>query len=121
MTDTTTKMACSLDTEALTNRRAFFRERIMPKALARTRTDDGLQIVFENDPAVRDELRLFIALERQCCGFLDFELSEDLEKSRLLLVVLGPLEAHGVLDQMESIFIDSDDVRPTVRARHRRP
>ena len=89
MNDTTTEMMCSLDDEALRNRRVMFQERLLPQALQKTRIGNSLQIFFVNDPTVRDELQTFIALESECCGFLDFELTEDLENSRLLLNVTG--------------------------------
>ncbi|MCZ6855717.1 MAG: hypothetical protein O7G86_17530 [Gammaproteobacteria bacterium] len=109
MSDTTTPMACSLDAETLTNRRLLFREKLLPQALHKTRIDNGLCVVFPRNPMVRDELQAFITLERQCCGFLDFELSEDLDHSQLLLNITGPLEAQAVVDQMESIFNDIED------------
>ncbi|TDJ22483.1 MAG: hypothetical protein E2O58_11500 [Gammaproteobacteria bacterium] len=101
MTDTTTEMACSLDSEARNERRAFFRERLLPDAVQKIRTDDGLRIFFRNDPAMRSEIRTLIDLERQCCGFLDFELAEDEE--RLTLTITGPPAAAAVLDQMASV------------------
>ena len=107
MSDTTTPMACSLDAESLTNRKLLFREKLLPRALHKTRIDNGLRVVFPKNPIVRDELQALITLERQCCGFLDFELSEDLDNSQLLLNITGPLEAQAVLDQMASIFNDT--------------
>ncbi len=104
MPETTTEMACSLDQKALRNRTLMFRERLLPQALQINRTGDGLHIVFVNGPALRDELQTFIALERECCGFLDFELTEDLGESRLLLDVTGPVAAQAVLDQMQSVL-----------------
>ena len=104
MPETTTEMACSLDEAALRNRKLMFRERLLPQALQINRTGDGLHIVFVDGPALRDELQTFIALERECCGFLDFELTEDLGESRLLLDVTGPVAAQAALDQMQSVL-----------------
>jgi hypothetical protein len=100
MTDATTEITCSLDREARTDRRAFFQERLLPDALQSIRTEDGLRIIFRNEPIVRREIETLIDLERQCCGFLDFELVEDSE--RLDLTITGPPEARAVLDQMAS-------------------
>lgn len=108
MSNSRTEMACSLDEATLKSRRVFFRERLLPQAVRKARIDTGLQIVFVKNPDLRDELLKFIGLEQQCCGFLEFELTEDPENSRLQLSVTGPPEAQATLDQMESVFVDGD-------------
>ena len=100
MTETTTEMACSLDSEARKDRRAFFRERLLADALRTIRTKNGLRLIFRNDPAVRREIETLVDLERQCCGFLDFALTED--PDRLELSITGPPGARAVLDEMAS-------------------
>ncbi len=101
MTETTPELACSLDSEARKDRRAFFRDRLLADAVRTIRTENGLRIIFRNDPAVRSEIETLVDLERQCCGFLDFELVEDQEQ--LTLTITGPRAARGVLDQMASV------------------
>ncbi len=112
MTDTTTESACSLDAEAMNERRVLFQERLLGHALRTTRIDGGLRVTFPNDPALLAELRALIALERQCCGFLDFQLTKDIDNSRTLLSITGPREAHAVLRQLESAFAGNDDGAP---------
>ncbi|MCZ6643721.1 MAG: hypothetical protein O7C67_18205 [Gammaproteobacteria bacterium] len=117
MTDTTTESACSLDAEAMNERWVLFQERLLGHALRTTRIDGGLRVTFPNDPALLAELRALIALERQCCGFLDFQLTKDIDDSRSLLSITGPREAQAVLRQLESAFAGNDD-KQTGAARH---
>ena len=116
MTDTTTELACSLDGEAIDDRRVLFQERLLGHALGTAHIEGGLRITFPNDPAVLAEIRGLIALERQCCGFLDFKLTTDVENSRSLLSITGPPNAYAVLRQLESAFAGNSD-EPTGVAR----
>ena len=111
MTDTTTESVCSLNTEAMNERRVLFQERLFGHALHTARIDSGLRVTFPNDPALLAEIRALIALERQCCRFLDFKLT-NIDDSRTLLSITGPPEARAVLRQLESAFVGHDD-KPT--------
>ena len=112
MADSTAVMACTLDDEAFRDRKMIIRQRLLPQALQIFRIRNGLQIIFASDPMLRAELKAFIALERQCCEFLDFQMKDDIKNSRILLIVTGPIEAQRVLRQMVSVFGDSDSRQP---------
>lgn len=76
----------------------MFRERLLPKAVSALRTEEGLRLVFANDAGTRDDLDAFIDLERQCCGFLAFALSDGTEQGLSVLTISGPPAARSVLD-----------------------
>lgn len=118
MTDINTELACSLEAEAKNDRRVFFQERLLDHALNTTRIDGGLRVTFPNDPDLVAEIQSLIALEIQCCGFLDFKLTTDNENSRLVLSITGPRRAQTVLDAFESAFERRVD-RQTGGARNR--
>lgn len=89
-------MACSLNaSEALTRKARW-------EALAETalidvrRTSQGARQVYRRDGSVTRELSELIALEAECCAFLDFELVEG--EDELVLEVRGPREAGGIID-----------------------
>ena len=98
MTDTTGEFACSLTDREFRERRGMFRERLLPKAVSTSRTGDCLRLVFPNESAIRSEIDAFIDLERQCCGFLTFALSEGPEQNSTVLTISGPPAARTVMD-----------------------
>lgn len=93
--DTGRVVACSLNDEEFKARRALARDTLLRKVVASNRTADGLTISFQEGDALRDNLEQFIALERQCCGFLDFSVSEPPSNE---LVISGPPEAASTID-----------------------
>ena len=120
MTESTAIMTCSLDDNALSDRKKLFQQRLLPHAMRKTWIKNGLEIIFANNPVFRAELQTFIKLERQCCEFLNFELKEDTSNSRLLVSVTGPDEAQPFLRQLVSVIGDTDDgemaVPPVLRS-----
>ena len=105
MTEDAQELACSLDAAALQDRRSLFQERLLSHALSTARIDRGLIVTFPNDADLVTEIRTIIDLERQCCGFLEFDLKEDIESSRVLLTITGPVNARSVLARFESAFL----------------
>jgi len=62
---------------------------------------DGYSFVFPAWPAIWMELAHLVALERQCCKFLNFRLETRAEEHTIRLDVTGPTEAKSV---MASLF-----------------
>ena len=52
-----------------------------------TATDRGLELAFDADAGVEEELHELTALERECCAFADWEVRQ--EPDRVLLEVTG--------------------------------
>ena len=87
---------CTLTAEEQRTRRAEVRATIVPHVTAVTALVNGLQIEFAQRAGLRDLVREFIALERDCCSFLTFSLSP--EKEQLSLQIHGPAEAAPVIE-----------------------
>ena len=100
MTGPVTDIACTLEDEGLSNRRVLFQQRLLPHLIRSSWIDSGLRLVFPSDPALHAEIDAFIALERRCCKFLDFELEEDAVEPVLVLAVTGPKGTQEFLHQM---------------------
>ena len=96
----TTELACSLNEEEHPDRRKFVRQSLIPKILQTEKIASGLQLIFENTESLRSDVELFVELESQCCGFLNFEITSRSEG--LVLTIEGPPEASELL----STFID---------------
>ena len=68
-------LACSLDGTALTQRLDAWRQ-VVARATTR-RVEDGRVVTsYPRDPELRDRLRELIALEGECCSFLQFDVEE---------------------------------------------
>ena len=98
----TTELACSLNEEEYRDRRKFVRESLIPKILETEKSATGLQLVFEDTDSVRSDVELFVELESQCCGFLNFAITST--SHGLVLTIEGPPEAKGILAKFASGF-----------------
>ena len=96
----TTELACSLNEEDHRDRRKFVRESLIPKILATEKSATGLRLIFEDTDSVRSAVELFVELESQCCGFLNFEVASGSEG--LVLTIEGPPEAKELLSKFTS-------------------
>lgn len=91
----TTELACSLNEEDHRDRRKFVRESLIPKILATEKSATGLRLIFEDTDSVRSDVELFVELESQCCGFLNFAITSS--SRGLVLTIEGPPEANRIL------------------------
>ena len=108
MTGPARVFACSLTDRELRERRALARASLMPHVIAAVRSQEVLTVSFAASNAMREQIETFVSLERQCCGFLDFEVAEQAREGRLLLTVTGPAEAEDVMALMEAVLVGSD-------------
>lgn len=81
------------------------REILRPHVIAHVRTADGLRLAFPDTPDLRERLEAFIDLERQCCGFLHFDLSSS--AAGLVVTIGGPASARAMLDAFAAWTADS--------------
>jgi hypothetical protein len=89
-------VACSLSAAALDERRARWQalgERALVEAGQRV---DGARQVYRADAGVEQELRELVALEAECCPFLEFEVS--VGDGRVVLDVRGPEAAASLVE-----------------------
>ncbi len=99
-TSKTVELACSLNEEEYRERRRFVRESLIPKIQQSWKTESALKLTFENTETLKSDVELFVELESQCCGFLNFEITSGEEG--LLLTIEGPPEASDVLSKFTS-------------------
>ena len=81
---------CNLSDEDLEARRAQLREGLFPQARGREELPDGLVLLFDETPEMRDELDAFVAFERECCPGLDFSVRDASGALRLEIRGIDP-------------------------------
>ena len=72
-------VACSLSASDLTDRMNRWNALTDQAKPVRTRTDTGLRIAFLQKPGVADELTELAELERACCAFASWTISQELD------------------------------------------
>ncbi|MEO8716385.1 MAG: hypothetical protein ABI369_15370 [Acetobacteraceae bacterium] len=98
--DGASKVACTLGPTEFQHRLARIRD--LTRRSLRDRERDGLRLILEYDVSAADEVRELVGMERECCGFLDFELDE--QADRLLLTITAPPAAHDSIEEVFSEF-----------------
>lgn len=109
MTDTTTipELACSLNDLERGERITWFRQSLLPAAAKRREIENGVQILFAKSDAVHRQIETFISLERNCCGFADFEIADDPADQHILLNITGSAKAQVVIRQMVDTLLQA--------------
>jgi hypothetical protein len=98
--DSTKPIACSLGPAELPRRFAFIRE--LNRRALREWKRDGTQLRLAYDGDAEPEVRELVAMERQCCAFLDFLMER---QDRLFLVtVTAPIDATDAIAEIYSEF-----------------
>lgn len=67
---------CNLSDEEFEARRAQLREGLASEARGREKLSDGLALLFDATPELREKLDAFTSFERECCPGLDFSVRE---------------------------------------------
>lgn len=89
-------IACSLEPRSA-DARILRWQALADRALLASQRDGGAaRQRYRDDAGVDTELEDLIALERQCCPFLDFNL--DRADGELVLDVTGPVEADSIIE-----------------------
>jgi hypothetical protein len=87
-------IACTLTPGAMTDRVDWLRRLGAASLIDGERHDGKLDLRF--DAAAEDEVRAWVAAERECCAFLSFDLRSS--AGELRLGVDAPADAEPVLD-----------------------
>lgn len=90
-------IACTLDAGEFNDRLAWIAEPNRAALLDARREGPRLVVTYRPDHAER--VREMVRRERQCCGFLDFDLRED--RGGVRLVIKAP---KGAVDALDAIF-----------------
>jgi hypothetical protein len=93
-------LACSLDRAEMLHRRELLKGIATAGFIGAERTDaPSLELRFRASRQMRSSLERFVALEGECCPFLDFSLDEAV--GVLTLSVDAPVTAAPVLDALQ--------------------
>ncbi len=89
-------IACTLTDEEFRERRTFVRSSIKGHVISVERIADRVIARFPETADIRQTVDAFVALERRCCGFLQFHVAPPAE--HLVLTITGPKDAEKALD-----------------------
>ena len=89
-------IACTLTSDATTDRLAFIDELAQDGLIARARTAGGLRVRLRDTEDVERRTRELIAAESSCCAFLAFSLER--VDGELVLEISGPDDAGPLID-----------------------
>ena len=88
-------VACTLSDEEFRQRRALARRTLIERVIRAKRTGNGLVVTFEDSGTLRKDLEHFVSLERQCCAFLDFSITNE---QPIELTISGSPEAAATIE-----------------------
>jgi hypothetical protein len=91
-------VGCTLSAEALQERKSTIRAAVRNAVLSRSRIPGGYRYEFANDSTTFRQLSRMVELERECCRFLRFGLSETGKTIRL--DVSGQPEALVIVEEL---------------------
>lgn len=94
-------VACTLDPDDLRRRRSDLLAGLAAAAQAREMLDSGIRFTFEASPENLAELLKVIDAERQCCQFLQFDLTVTPGLGPLHLTITGPA---GTAEFLSALF-----------------
>ena len=94
-------IACSLEAGTYKERLAWIAT--LNRAGLESARRDGLRLILSYRGDCAERVREMVRREQQCCGFLRFELTEDLAEARdsVTLVITAP---EGAADALDVIF-----------------
>ena len=98
-TDANALLSCALNEEEFHERRISGRRELIPLLEDITQRKDSLVLRFQASKLARQKVEHFVELERQCCGFLTFEIGHGAD---LALTISGPPEAVATLHMIRT-------------------
>ncbi len=93
---------CTLPPDQLASRLAEVRRDVLPYVRKTDKLEDGYVLEFSGAPGLKARVERLIALERECCEGLQFDLSEEPQAGGLRLEVRGIDPEDGILKQLFS-------------------
>ena len=104
-------IACTLTSDAMTDRVALIEKLAEDGLIARKSTDVGVRVRLRDTEDIARRTRDLIAAESSCCSFLTFSL-EHLD-GELVLEISGPDEARPVVDLFFAPAAGRGDLPPS--------
>jgi hypothetical protein len=83
-------VACTLTPDAIQARRAALLPGLLTRAVTRHDLADGFRIRFRPDPDLLAAIAQVVDAERQCCQFLQFQITIEPANGPIWLDVTGP-------------------------------
>ncbi len=93
-------IACTLTDAAFQRRRASVLQHIQEQVQRLKPLDTGYALQFAPDEAVLENVFRLIQLERQCCAFLQFELTLEPDNGPVWLSLTGPDGTKAFLENV---------------------
>ena len=93
-------IACSLDAKQLAERKERWHALGEHALISAERTDEGVRQRYRGGAAVEAELRDLVALEAECCPFLDLRLER--VDAETWLEISGPPEAEEIVAEFSA-------------------
>lgn len=91
-------IACTLSTAELQERKATILASVRNAVIGRSRIPDGYRYEFANHSTTLKNVCRMVELERQCCRFLNFSLTEN--KETIQLDVSGQPQALAIIEDL---------------------
>ena len=95
-------IACTLDPHDMPAREAEIRALGRETLLAVERSEARANLQFRRDPATRARVERIVALESECCAFIDLELSDT--GKALVLTLQTPNGAEPAMHMLVELF-----------------
>lgn len=108
-------IACTLADKDLKAQRERWIRICREAGTGRIETEDGLRLVFENQPGVADELRALVAVENECCSWARWTVSR--EGDAVIVDARSRREGVAILTQVFSRSLARARGRARVRRR----
>lgn len=91
-------VACALTDDARREREAEIRRLLADEAEAVVEREDGIEVRFDGSADCLPGIAELVALERECCRFLRFEVVAEPGKGPIRLLVTGPEGTRELLE-----------------------
>ncbi len=91
-------IACTLSSAELQERKATILASVRTAVLGKSRIPEGYRYEFANDSTTLRNVCRMVELERQCCKFLNFDLTENAKTIRL--DVSGEPETLAIVEDL---------------------
>ncbi|MEO1482053.1 MAG: hypothetical protein AAFU77_08090 [Myxococcota bacterium] len=105
-------IACSLNTEEFRKRRRFARNEVLPFVTKLHQLEGGLELFFAERSDAHEAVERFVELERQCCGFLSFDVRPTPQRDGFVLRVTGPNGTRDTITLLREAAQEAMALRP---------
>lgn len=100
---TSGELSCSLDTQALAERKEKIQKLFISKAEKIEETDTGYQFLFKDTDKLNEKLFDFIIKEKKCCPFFQYDLTILPYNEGITLTISGDAQVKDFLKEIVEI------------------